>query len=54
MVIFQKEVDSYAYMVVIVSIFLEKKLRQSLMICFYAGGHLVHGGHIGVHFEKES
>ena len=51
MVIFQEEVGRYTYKVV--SMLLGKKLHQNLMICFFAGGHLVHSGHIGGHFKKK-
>ena len=51
MVIFQEEVDRYAYMVV--SILLGKTASKSDDLLF-SDGHLVHGGHIGGHFEKKS
>ena len=52
MVIFQEEVDRDASKVE--SILLGKNcIHQHLIICFFVGGHLVHGNHIGVHFEKQ-
>ena len=50
MVIFQEEVDRYAYMVV--SILLGKNSVKTDDLLF-SDGHLVHGAHIGGNFEKK-